>query len=305
MIGANIVITAFCSITARLGMTMMEPIPFAIITLFISLLALAMPLIRSGRLPLLWGKKHVLPLMALGFFGTSITSLLLFYAGKTVPASRIVILGQIEILFSMALGVLFLKERIGFKQIAATTLILSGMLLALKAGNFDSFGRGEMMILCMPLCFQFSHLISKKILPELGTDVVSVGRTAYGILFLIPLIPFFAPAADWINCLNNPRAVTLLIFQGLIINALSIWLWYAALKRTDLSKITTLILTYPLLTLMIAKWLPGFNEQVSGGQFLGAFLVIIGGSFLSQIPSMEPPSDPAGVALFVKKPIQI
>jgi len=262
----------------------MDPIPFAVLSLSVASMPLILPMILSSRLPLLWDKRYVWSMMALGFLGTTVTSLLLFYAGKTVPASRIVILGQIEIIFSLILGAAVLKEQIGLKQLAATTLILSGMLLALKAGRFTSFGRGDVMILLMPLCFQFSHLISKRLLRELDPTLVSAGRTLYGLLFLLPLV-FYVPASAWAQCLGSGRALGLILFQGLVINSLSLWLWYTSLRRVDLSKLTTLLLTYPLLTLFMAKFLPGMDESVSMGQFFGAALVILGGSFLSKIPS--------------------
>lgn len=285
MILINILLTAFCSITARLGMQVMDPLPFAVLSLLVAAIPLVARSAQTGRLSRLWERRFLLPLAGLGLLATSITSLLLFYAGRTVPASRIVILGQVEILIAILFGALVLKEHVGFAQIGATALILAGMLLALKAGPLERFGRGELMILAMPLCFQLSHLIGKRLLPDLGPDLVSAGRIVYGLAFLLPLIPFLAPASSWARCLESPRAIGLILFQGLIINALSVSLWYTSLVRGDLSKITTLLLTYPLLTLFLAKFIPGLEETVMPMQFVGAALVVAGGSLLSRIPS--------------------
>jgi drug/metabolite transporter (DMT)-like permease len=284
LIGTNILITGFCSIAARLGMLTMEPLPFAILTQIPAILLLASPLVKAGRLRRLWDPKLLPRLLTLGFLGTSVTSLLLFYAGKTVPASRIVILGQIEILIALAFGALFLKEKVGPAQLAATALVLAGMGLALGAGRM-ALGKGEIMILCMPLCFQVSHLIGKSLLQEAEPELVSAARALYGVVFLLPLVPFLAPRSAWTMPLTRPKDVALILFTGIVINACSLWLWYAALRKVELSKITTLILTYPLVTLAVAPWVPGLNETVTLVQFLGAALVICGGALLSRVPS--------------------
>jgi drug/metabolite transporter (DMT)-like permease len=263
----------------------MDPLPYAVLSLTIAVIPLLALPAREGRLSLLWDRRHLAPMMALGFLATAVTSLLLFYAGRTVPASRMVILGQVEILIATAFGALILKEPVGAAQLGATALILAGMAVALKAGSLFTIGRGELMILCMPVCFQLSHLISKRLLPHLGPDLVAAGRTFFGLAFLLPLIPFMAPLASWQRCFSNPRALALLLFQGLIINALSVRLWYTSLATVDLSKITTLLLTYPLLTLALAKFLPGVQEPVAPLQFVGAALVVAGGGLMSRLPS--------------------
>lgn len=280
----NIVLTAFCSIMARLAVSVMEPIPYAVITLGVSALPLIWLAARSGHLSQLWEKRLLLKLMGLGLLGTAVTSVLMFYASRLLPPSRIVILSQSEILYSLFFGAVVLKERIGLRQLAATTLILVGMALALKAGNFVSFGLGEIMILAMPVCYQLSHLIGKRLLPELGPELVAAARTVYGILFLLPLIPFLTTGSSWTNALNAPGFWPMIIVQGFILNALSLWMWYVVLSRADLSRVTTLILTYPLVTLFAIGFIPGLRDSVSAGQFLGAALVVAGGAMLARLP---------------------
>ena len=291
----NILITATSSIGARLSMGMMDPIPFAVLTLALASVPLLAGEIQRGRISLLWSGGRLWPFLALGLFGTALPSLLLFYAGKTVPASRIVVLAQVEILISMATGAIFLNEKIGRRKWGATALILTGMLIALGAGAVTSLGRGELLILAMPPCFQLSHIFGKKLLPEMGVSLVAGGRTLYGMLILLPLIPFFVPAESWSRCLTPP-ALSLILFQGLITTGLSLWLWYTSLAELDLSKLTTLLLTYPLVTLFLSRILPFLNEPVGPGQFFGAALVLAGGALMSKLPSQEArPLTPAAI----------
>lgn len=283
----NIVITAFCSIMARLAVSVMEPLVFAVLSLTLGALPLLWLAARAGPISRLWDKRLLLKLMGLGFLGTSVTSLLVFYASRIMPPSRIVILSQAEILYSLFFGTVFLKERIGSRQLAATALILMGMALALKAGNFDSFGRGEIMILAMPVCFQLSHLIGKRLLAELGAEMVAAARTVYGIAFLLPLIPWLTLWPAWRDALIVPRNLGLIVVQGIILNALSLWMWYVVLSRVDLSRVTTMILTYPLVTLLAVGFIPGVRDSVSASQFVGAALVVAGGSMLARIPATD------------------
>lgn len=286
VLAVNILITATTSIIARYSMGLMDPIPFAVLSLGVAAIPLLAADFRAGRLSLLWSKGSLGPFLALGLFGTALPSLLLFYAGRTVPASRIVVLAQVEILISMMTGALFLNEKIGRRQFAATALILCGMLIALGAGSVKSLGPGELMILAMPPCFQLSHIFGKRLLPGAGVCLVAGGRTLYGMLLLLPLVPFLAPAASWDRC-RAPQALSLILFQGLVTTALSLRLWYTSLAELDLSKLTTLLLTYPLVTLFLSRALPFLNEPVGPGQFLGAALVLAGGGLMSRLPSQE------------------
>lgn len=285
----NILITATSSIIVRVSMGLMDPIPFAVLSLAIGAVPLLAQDFLRGRISLLWSGGRLGPFLALGLFGTTLPSLLLFYAGKTVPASRIVVLAQVEILISLATGVIFLKEKIGGRQWAATALILIGMLIALGAGSVTSLGRGELLILAMPPCFQLSHVFGKKLLPEAGVYLVAGGRAFYGLLLLLPLIPFFVPAASWNRCLTPP-AISMILVQGLITTACSLGLWYKSLAELDLSKLTTLLLTYPLVTLFLSRVLPFLNEPVGPGQFMGAALVLAGGALMAKLPSQPTPA---------------
>ncbi len=282
LIIANIMLTSLVSITARIAMGRMDPIPYAVLSLAITGACLAAVEARAGRLNTLLDPRYAKRFLAIGFFGATLPSLLLFHAGQTVPASRMVILCQVEILIAQAFGFFLLKETVGPRQLGAIALILAGMLTALGAEGLPTFGRGEAMVLAMPLTFQLSHLAGKSLSRELPPDSVAGGRSIYGLVLLLPLIPLFR--SDWGACLR-PQSLAILVFQGLVLNALSLALWYRSLARIDLSKLTPLILTYPLLTLAIARVLPGLREPVGARQFAGAAVVIVGGAILSRLPS--------------------
>src|SRR6185312_2451822 len=94
------------------------------------------------------------------------------------------------------------------------------------------------------------HIFSKKLPPDLDAWTLSGGRVLFGLITMLPLAAWamlHGGAWSW-----QPGALKVLLVQGLLVSSLNFYLWYVAIRGMPLSKATTMLLSYPALTLLFS-----------------------------------------------------
>lgn len=270
--------TAFWPLIGASGMAYYSGVLFSQAGLAVGFVALAPWLLARGRWRRLFDARVALSLAAMGFFSGLATMIFISALAFTTPANA-AIMAQIEVLYSAALCVLVLKERIGRGQIGAGLLVLGGtglvMLHDLQSGHW----RGDLMILATPWMYQVSHVFSKKLPRDLDDITLSGGRIFYGLLALLPFVAWaVARGARWSW---QPAALGILVLQGVTMSCLNFVLWYRAIRGMDLSKATVVMLSYPALTVLFS-WLLG-REAIGAIQVIGLLVTFTGAYWTSML----------------------
>jgi drug/metabolite transporter (DMT)-like permease len=235
-------------------------------------------LLRQGRLRRILGADLRWRLFWLGCLGTGIPSFLQVLAvGYTTPANAAIV-AQVEILYSLGLAVVLLRERITGQQIAGTCLVLAGTGLVLAKDLGSPHWKGDLILLSAPWMFQLSHVISKRLPPDVDHFVIAGARLFYSLFTLAA----FSGAAFLFGAgraVFSPHAAGLLSYQAVLLGSLNMWLWYAAIRRLDLSKATAVLLSYPALTLAYS-WALGL-ERLGWNQYAGLVLALAGALWIT------------------------
>ncbi len=223
-----------------------------------------------------------LRLVVIGVFGTFLSSVFFFVGSTMTSGINAAILLQIEPVYSIFIGYIFLKERIRLKQIYATILVVLGTLLVLYNGRL-SVNIGDIFILLTPLCWQIGHYNGKVLMRDtgIGPVMVSFGRTLYGGLFLLFLALILYRHGVFTQ--NVYSLLPVIIFQGVITYAVGFMLWYKTLTLINLSKATALITPYPVFSFFMAQFL--LKESPTIYQIVGLSVVIVGIYFLLHVKS--------------------
>ncbi len=270
-------------IVAKYGVGIINPLFFATSCSLVAGICLFIVTLIKGNWKILFLKKYLFYFLIIGFFGITLSNILFFYGVTLTSGINSAILLQIEPIYSLFIGYIFLNERITLKQIIFTLVIILGTLTVLYKGNFK-VNWGDYLVLFTPLCWQITHLQSKKLMAKdknISPLIIATVRTLYGgvLLFIVNYIW----GVNQFNRLNDTKILFIIFFQGIAGFALQYSVWYEAIKRINLSKATALVCIYPVFSIILAwfvlKEIPVIN------QLIGLGIIMLGIFGLSGIKS--------------------
>lgn len=228
-------------------------------------------LIIKKELLELFSVKILKTLIFVAFF-TAVGQAFLFIGTKLTSGTNTGLLLQIEPIYSLVLGAIFLGEIISGGQILATLLMVFGaMIIVYKGGS--SVNLGDILILLSPLTFQISHLIGKRLLNNnFDVHLILAGRQFLGGIMLLSFT--FITNRNTISLLNY-RIISIGLFLGIILSVMALC-WYLAIKKIPVS-IASSFLPFTALVSLVASAVY-LKEVISIQQYVG-FVLIVGGMF--------------------------
>jgi drug/metabolite transporter (DMT)-like permease len=241
--------------------------------LFAALCAAALLALR-GELALMTRRGLAPRLLIIGALGTTAAHLFFYVGASRTSAIVTTLCLQIEPAYSLLLAWAFLGHRPTRRRVAATAVLLGGIVLALGAADLAA-GAGVWLLLATPLCWQVSHLVVLRSLAGVPPVILTSARYLYGGVLLGLLWVVFGdraalPAADALA-----RLVPLLAVQGCVLGYAGTLFWYQAIARLDLARATAIVVpSIPLLSLAASFALLG--EVASLRQWLGIVLTAAG-----------------------------
>ena len=278
----SLAITVFYPIVGKLKTGYISPTVLMLFATGIPVLCYIPYLTKHNFWKLLFDKKLMPRLAGLGFFSSAFPFLCMMIAlNYTTPANSS-ILNQTEVLYSLLLTYLFLGEKPTGKQIIGTVFILVGVIFILmEANKFNFQMKGDLLIICTTWMFQVGHIFAKKLPPNLTEHFITAARAFYAFIFTLPLtylLTFF----------NIQPTITLtwqmlvsVLFMGVAFYIYGNYLWYIAIRRMELSKATTLMLTYPVFTYMLSA-LFGY-DKITVSKTLGIIFALYGAYLINSV----------------------
>ncbi len=283
-----VIITIFIAgalpVIIKYGTGIIDPLLFATLSSLIAGGFLGVLALLKRNFGILLNLKHLHYFLLIGFFGITLSNICFFFGVTLTTGINSSLLLQIEPLYALLIGYLLLKEKITFGQIIFTFIIILGTLVVIYREEFK-INWGDLLILITPLCWQIAHFISKRLMniyKEITPQLIATARTLYGGSFLLILTLITRGIKIYEN-LDIRKVGIVLLFQGIIGFALHYTIWYAAIKRLNLSKATALVSVYPTFSILLARLI--LKEVPNIYQILGFFIIMIGISGLSRIKS--------------------
>jgi len=233
-------------IVVKYGTGIISPLFFATLTSLIAGSCLLVITLIKGNWKILIDRKYLFYFLIIGFFGITLSNILFFYGVTLTSGINSAILLQIEPLYALFIGYIFLKERIGLKQLIFTLVIILGTLTILYQGNFKIIW-GDGLVLFTPMCWQVAHFQGKRLMASyqaITPLIIATVRTLYGGIFLFIINCIWG--GNQFDKLIGPKILFIIFFQGIFGFALQFSVWYEAVKRINLSKATTIISVYPV-----------------------------------------------------------
>lgn len=271
-------ITALWPLIGASGLRHYDGVLFMAGGMAIGAALLAPALLWTGRWRRMLARDAAPSLFGMAFFSGAATLIYILALNYTTPVNA-VILAQVEVLYSAVISARVLGERPTLKQSLASLLVVAGTVIILAHDLRSPRWRGDLMILATPWMYQVSHVLAKRLPPDMDALTLSGGRVVYGLVAILPFAGLsLLRGGRWSWA---PEALGVLALQGALMSSLNFVLWYLCIRNMDLSKATTIMLSYPALTLIFA-WLLG-SEPVRPEQLIGLFTTFAGAAWTARL----------------------
>ena len=256
----------------------LDPLFLVSVSMLIASVPFIVQLILKKEYKQLFSQKILKTLIPVALF-TAAGQAFLFAGTKLTSGVNTGLLLQVEPVYSLILGAIFLGEMIGGGQIGATLVMVIGAMAIVYKKEGMNINFGDLLILLSPLMFQISHAIAKKLLNKgIKISLILAGRHLYGGVMLI--IFSFITNTSIINLFNFNNLKTA-SYLGLYLSLLA-FLWYSSIKKIPVSVASSFLPLTALVSLLGSVFF--LKETISVQQYIGFFLIAGGIIWQTHLP---------------------
>ncbi len=251
----------------------MQVASFRIFISFVLLLPLAIKRLKRVK------KKHILPLLVVGFIGNGIPAFLFTKAQTQVSSSMAGVLNSLTPLFALLVGLIIFKVKFIWQNLLGIVLGLLGasaLVIINSRADFSAENLYPLLIVLATMCYAFTiNLIKQKL-----SDLDSVTIIAMAFLFIGPFGGVYLISSDFTYAMHSSyllqsfSSVFLLAMFG---SALATILFNYLIKFTTALFASSVTYVIPIVAIMWGL-LDGetliLSQMLSiGGILIGVYLV--------------------------------
>lgn len=190
-------------------------------------------------------KSKSVKLALVGLLGGALAFMLFFTGLKTTDAGIASFTQKTMFVYVAALAFIFLKEKIGKKQLLGMLFLLLGLFFVSDISLF--FSEGVLFILLATLLWSVENVISKDLINNgVSPSIVSLARMGLGSLFIWSFVFFSGKEVS----LNFDQFVWVLITAALLFGY--VFTWYRSLQFIPVSEATVLLALGSVFTFLLA-----------------------------------------------------
>ena len=223
--------------------------------------------------------------MFIGTFGTALPFTIGLIALHYTTPGNAAILQQSELLYSLLFAGFFLKEFPSRAQLAGSALIVLGVLIILVKEHYTPRWSGDLLIVGSTWMLQAGSTVAKKLPKHLDHRVIGMARNLFALPVLIVILAVMWAMNESFVFQPNFRLFSVLAYTGFLKYGLAMVVWYKAIRALDLSKVTAIYLSYPVLSLLVSA-LAGL-ERPTGYQLFGLAVTFAGAYWVSATVKKE------------------
>jgi len=196
-----------------------------------------------------------------------------FGAVKWTTATNVSMLIRFDVVFVVLIGALLGLERIGLRQLMLLPAMFVGLALLTEINEFDWGGHivGDLMTVVTALGFSANAFVIRHILLKMDEESVAFYNHAISALGFLALAIVCGDFAQLPKVFATSSAWMPIAALGVLV-AVSLPLYYVALRRMDVWKLRMFMLATPVLTAAI-EW-PLLGIELSMLQCLGGLIIM-------------------------------
>jgi len=227
----------------------------------------------------LFNRQTIGKFLFIGTFGTALPFTFFLIALKYTTPGNAAILQQSELLYSLLFAIIFLKEFPSKNQLLGSALILLGVGIILVTEHYTPRWRGDLLIVGSTWMLQAGSTVAKKLPKNLNYHVIGMARNLFALPALVLILGILFMCKEPFTFTPNSQFIIVLGYTGLLKYGLAMVVWYKAIRALDLSKVTAIYLSYPVLSLLLSAILG--MEHPSLHQLVGLVITCAGAYYVS------------------------
>lgn len=227
----------------------------------------------------LWAPQYRWKFLFIGTFGTALPFTISLIALHYTTPGNAAILQQSELFYSLLIAAVFLREIPTKSQLAASALIVAGVLVILLKEPYTPRWAGDLLIVGSTWMLQAGSTVAKKLPKHLDHRLIGMARNLFALPALLIILSVMYVLREPFTLKPTLMLWGVLGYTGLLKYGLAMVVWYKAIRALDLSKVTAIYLSYPVLSLLISAALG--LETPSWHQLLGLLVTCTGAYWIS------------------------
>lgn len=216
--------------------------------------------------------KAKLLAFSLGFFAVIVAWLAFVKAVELIGATVSLTIIQMQPIFVLFLGLIFLKEKVNLSEIFAVILVLVAIpMIGIGKLSFEVTVRGVFLSLVACFSFAICTVIGRYLAKIISPLTILTLRVTSGVILLIPLL-FFANLNELLTINLMDFGILLgIVLTGSLVPYL---LYYESLKRIKAITGSVIETSAPIVTAAASYSL--LHEVLTTTQYMGIAIAIIG-----------------------------
>ena len=227
-------------------------------------------------------RKYIWRYLGIGTLGTALPMSIMIFALKFTTPTNASILNQFEIIYSLLLAWIILREIPSWRQLGGSALIIGGVTMLLWQAGFTPQLKGDLMIIGCLWMFQLSHILAKKLPADLDGQTVACIRSLFAMPALFLLIIYIG-LSQGLTFTPAPTLWMCVLFSAIFCYYIGNTLWYYGIRNMALGKATAIILSYPVFTFLISVYLG--LDKITIFKILGLVLALSGAYIVTLVPT--------------------
>ena len=208
-----------------------------------------------------------------------IGSILYFYGVTLTTAMNSGFMMRLEPIFVIALGYLFLKERISKKQMFIVMVMLFGAFLYSTGGDLTSIGSnqiGDLLIVLSVLFFACSYIPLKKIGIEINSITITAVNNFIGSIIFLVIAILLSFDMFTVNLSN----AWMMVGYVITLSVIGLCLYFASLRKTKAWIVSSLLSISSVVGAILSYlWL---GETLGPAQWVGGAIILLASYFIAK-----------------------
>ena len=219
-------------------------------------------------------KKYLKELLILSFIGCTLQYSLTFSGLNIIDASSAVLFVQFEVPFGVLIAFLWLKERPSIKNLIGLLIAFTGLIVLSGTPSLQGKYLGVILVLSGAFTWALAQVFAKPISERLNGIVITawLGVLAGPQLILASQL-FEGSVVSNIRSADY-QAWLIVLYLGLLMNALGYSIWYYVLGIYPVNKILPIMLLLPITGVVTAIMLLGERPDLK--VFIGGIVILFG-----------------------------
>ena len=245
-------IVGFSPIAGKLAVGLISPALLVFLGTLIGVLYFTPWITRHHKWGELLSRQTYWKFLFIGTFGTALPFTISLIALHYTTPGNAAILQQSELFYSLLIAAIFLREIPTKSQLAACALIVGGVLIILLKEPFTPRWTGDLLIVGSTWMLQAGSTVAKKLPKHLDYRVIGMARNLFALPALIVILAIMYLLNEPFTLQPTLKMFSVLGYTGLFKYGLAMVVWYKAIRALDLSKVTAIYLSYPVLSLLLS-----------------------------------------------------